>query len=428
MKGRTMRKASLGAKLAALNIAVLAACCLALAATLNHFAFAMADTIEATVAPPAQSVDVSSGNDGSSAVTAAPQDGDSGATAGPASSDSGNAAGVIQEVDDASGSEAFDADAGLAATTPSVDARTAYLATSATVVLVIVAAGGGLTYWIVSRETRGIAELARHVRGCTPDELGKPFEGHGKNRETTELIAAFNGLGGRVANAMESQRRFALAAAHELKTPLAVMRTRLDVFAKRAEPTRGDTLRLTTALSTQTDRLAELVRQLLVLARSETIARADVIDPALVVRSVAEEVSLATGASIACELAPAVASIRAGQALFCTAVRNALQNAVEHGEGSVLVACESGRLVVSNAGAPIQADLAERLFEPFFRTDASRAHVSDGCGLGLATTRAIMRAHGGDARFLPCEDGVSLELTWDSGHLASDATAGAIAG
>lgn len=387
-----MNRLSLATKLACLNIAVLAVCCLGLAMALNLAAFAMADAVEAAVITiPAQSIGPEELKDKLSGM---------------------EASGVIEQ---AYPTQQIDG-------TGSDDARTVYLMQSALVAALTVIMGAILTRVIVKRETKGILDLTRHLLTCPADGLSEPYRTQAPNRETADLVASFNELGARVCDAIDSQKQFALAAAHELKTPLAVMRTRLDVFAKRAHPTAEDTERLVHVLSSQTDRLAELVNQLLVLARSERIERTDRARPVEIAREVAAELEGIGDADILIECETADAEEPLDKALFASAIRNALQNAIEHGAPPVTVTCHAGRIIVSNAGKPIDPKEAERLFEPFVRASSPAAERhSAGYGLGLATTRAIMRAHGGEARFLPQDSGVTLELTWNFADSRTDA-------
>lgn len=381
-----MKNVSLGAKLTALNIAVLAVCSIAIAGTLNASALAMADAIEAQVMSPAQSIDDTPGPIGRADVVA----------------EQPQAAGASDMVGEAPPD-------GLAP----ARVRSDFLANSMGAVTLFVCIGATATYFLVKRETRGIEQLARHLRSCTPDELSRPLHIPAQNRETASLVDAFNNMGLRTSEAIASQRRFALAAAHELKTPLAAMRARLDVFAKREKPTSEDINRLTSTLSTQTDRLSALVSQLLTLARSSTADRSELVDPFAIALDVAEEIESETGSEIEVS-GEGQGCVMADRELMAAAVRNALGNAVAYGRPPYRVVCSPGRIVISNAGDPIPANEGEALFEPFRRGDGSRSRSTGGCGLGLATTREIMRAHGGDARFLPAKAGVSLELSFST--------------
>ncbi|MDO5043076.1 MAG: HAMP domain-containing sensor histidine kinase [Slackia sp.] len=379
-----MNSLSLGAKLAALNIAVLAACSIAIAGALNFSALTMADAIEAQVMLPAQSIDDDLEPAGSvAAIPEQPQ------TAATPNTTEETTAGELA---------------------PS-EARADYLASSVGTVALFVCVGAAATYLLVKRETRGIEQLAHHLRSCSPDDLAQPLRILAQNRETASLVDAFNSMGLRASDAIASQRRFALAAAHEFKTPLAAMRARLDVFAKRKSPTAEDIERLTSTLSTQTDRLSALVSQLLVLARSSTAERNELVDPSAIVLDIAEEIHAKTGIEVEVSNRGA-RHVMADRELMVSAVRNALENAVTHGHPPYRALCCPGSIVISNAGNPISTSDREALFEPLRRGDGSRSRSTGGCGLGLATTREIMRAHGGDARFLPVKSGVSLELSF----------------
>lgn len=384
-----MNKPALGVKLAALNIAVLTICCLAIATALNLSAFAMASAIEAQVGTPAQNI-AESGKGQRPTNTGID-------TAQPHATNPS-----IENVGEPAHSE-VDAVA---------HARSSYFAASILVVAGTVSLGAFCTYRLVRHETHGIEKLAQHLRTCKPENLAQPFESKATNRETHDLISSFNDLGQRTSAAIEAQSRFALAAAHELKTPLAAIRTRIDVFGKHSNPSDADIKRLVNTISTQTNRLSTLVDQLLALARCSHIQREDSVDPAEIASEVAKETSARTGIEISMYRSGEKQPIPANRELLRAAISNILNNAIAYGQPPICLQCSPDRIVVTNAGSPISPLEAERLFDPFQRGDDSRSRTSGGCGLGLATARAIMRAHGGDARFLPVSSGVAIELAF----------------
>lgn len=317
-----MKAVSLRARLTALSVLLLALCCMGLTLALNFSAYDMAGEIEAAAVQPALPAD-------SGAVPPVPEQTDVGHS--------------------------------LTLSVPSQQARTSFSKTSLLYMLLIIAAGGGLTYVLVGRALEPLKRLSEHMKSCTAGNLSRQLPVPQPRDEIAELTDAFNQMSGKLDQSFAMQRRFAQSAAHELRTPLTVLRTKLEVFQKRTGCSREEY-----------DRLLEQVRRdLAPLAEEHQIEL-----------TVEGEEQMVTG----------------NRTLLARVFFNLLENAVKYNRpgGSVHAALSSGSVVtVSDTGPGVPAELRELIFEPFYRVDKSRSRQMGGAGLGLSTVKAIVERHGG---------------------------------
>lgn len=202
--------------------------------------------------------------------------------------------------------------------------------------------------------------------------------------------------------AIRRERAFTRAAAHELKTPLAVLRTHAEALREDIDPAkRGQYLDTVVA---ESDRMAALVGSLMDLARLESggkVEREPLDLAALVGNSAARLSLLAEEKNIELRTQLAPASMLGDRLRLEEVVDNLADNALRHCTpgGAVTVSlAQKGRritLTVDNDGAPIPQKHLDRLFEPFYRGDEGRSRADGGTGLGLAIVRAAVEAHGG---------------------------------
>lgn len=270
---------------------------------------------------------------------------------------------------------------------------------------VAVAAGA---YPVVRRLTRRLESLQRGVEQFGAGALGQRVDESGRD-EVARLAAAFNRTAGRIESLVQSHGRLVAHASHELRSPLARLKVALGLLEDVADPAARQRLRR--EVDDNLRELDALIEEMLLSSRLQAqrggapaLPLHDV-DPLAVV---AEEASRA-GA----ELAPAVAvgTVRAEERLLRRAVRNLLDNARRYGgQGAVEVAVgrDLGQVVIEvlDRGPGVPPELAERIFEPFFRMPG-HAESEGGVGLGLALVRQIAEHHGGQVRVQPRPGGGS---------------------
>ena len=324
-----MKAISLRARLTALSVLLLALCCMGLTLALNFSAYDMADEIGAAVLQPALPAE-------SGAVPTVPEQGG----VGP----------------------------GLTLSTPTQQARTAFSQTSLLYMLLIIAAGGGLTYVLVGRALEPLKRLSEHMKTCTAGDLSRQLPIPRRRDEIAELTDAFNQMTGKLGQSFAMQRRFAQSAAHELRTPLTVLRTKLEVFQKRTGRSREEYDRLLETVAAQTGRLSELVRELLELANLDReMEQGPVALLGLLEQVRGELAPLAEKRRIELTVEGEEQTVTGNRILLARAFFNLMENAVKYNRpgGSVHAALSPGGVVtVSDTGPGVPEELRELIFEP----------------------------------------------------------------
>jgi signal transduction histidine kinase len=213
--------------------------------------------------------------------------------------------------------------------------------------------------------------------------------------ELARLAATLNGMLDRIESGVHEQQRLVADASHELRTPLAAMRAELDV-SLRADALSPAAREVLESTREEVDRLSRTVDDLLTLAAADE-GRLDVLTAPLDLSDVAREAARGADVTLAGGPAPAVGD----PDRLRHAVRNLIENALKFGGGDVRVttwtrAGEAG-VTVADDGPGIPPELADRVFDRFFRVEAARGRATGGSGLGLAIVRAVAEAHGGRA-------------------------------
>ena len=260
----------------------------------------------------------------------------------------------------------------------------------------LLAVVAGLVWLLVGRALRPIEAMRREVEDITHSTLDRRVEHPGTGDEVGRLAGTLNGMLDRLHDAVRRQREFVSDASHELRSPLASVRTMVEVSLR--DPVRTDWAGLGQEVLSETARLEELVDDLLLAARLEEGAlRLEELDFDALVQ--AECRRARDGAAIQTRLTPA--RVRGDAAQLRRAVSNLLDNAVRHAASSVVVTLRrrSGELVltVDDDGPGIAGPERERVFQRFARAQEGRERRSGGAGLGLALVRRVAEAHGGSA-------------------------------
>ena len=263
--------------------------------------------------------------------------------------------------------------------------------------------GGAATYFVSGRALRPIREFSDKIEEVQAQNLADSRIEENKVRELNQLSVSYNKMLERLSDAFEIQRQFTANAAHELRTPLALMQVQLDLYNSTRHPDNdADTLQTIKMVTEQNDRLAKMVKTLLDMSELQTVARDDkIIVGALVDEVLADLEPLAQEKNIKlignCKDITMIGS----DILIYRLVYNLVENAIKynHSEGRVEVTAyrreKSVYLSVEDTGSGIPEELRERVFEPFFRVDKSRSRELGGVGLGLALVREIVRVHDG---------------------------------
>lgn len=282
-------------------------------------------------------------------------------------------------------------------------AKFKYRIESIVYVICTIAVAGVATYMITENCLSPLVNLKNQVANLSAQNLSDSPEGGAPQTgdEIESLFNAFQGMRLRLDSAFETQKRFAANAAHELRTPLAAIQTRLDVFSKHEDHTEEEYQALIGSLRRQTERLSLLVKDLLDMSCMEEVPMQDAIDVAPLMDEIAHELEpLAEkkGMSFRTE---GGGTVLGSDRLIARALYNLAENAVKYGAdgGHVVLAAsfqERNVLIrVEDDGPGIPEEHREKIFEPFYRVDKSRSRAMGGAGLGLPMTRAILERHGG---------------------------------
>ncbi len=263
--------------------------------------------------------------------------------------------------------------------------------------------GGVATYFISGHALRPIRELSDKIEKVQAQNLADSRIEENQVKELNQLSVSYNRMLERLSDAFEIQRQFTANAAHELRTPLALMQVQLDLYHSNSHPDNdADTVQMIKMVTEQNDRLNKMVKTLLDMSELQTVGRDDEIILDALVDEVLEDLEpLAEGKNIRligkCKDITMVGS----DILIYRLVYNLVENAIKynHSGGQVTVTADRKEkhvyLSVEDTGAGIPDELKERVFEPFFRVDKSRSRELGGVGLGLALVREIVRVHDG---------------------------------
>lgn len=263
--------------------------------------------------------------------------------------------------------------------------------------------GGVATYFISGHALRPLRDFSDKIEKVQAQNLADSRIQENQVKELNQLSVSYNRMLERLSDAFEIQRQFTANAAHELRTPLALMQVQLDLYHSNSHPGNdADTVQMIKMVTEQNDRLNKMVKTLLDMSELQTVGRDDEIILDALVDEVLEDLEpLAEGKNIRligkCKDITMVGS----DILIYRLVYNLVENAIKynHSGGQVTVTADRKEkhvyLSVEDTGTGIPEELKERVFEPFFRVDKSRSRELGGVGLGLALVREIVRVHDG---------------------------------
>ena len=263
--------------------------------------------------------------------------------------------------------------------------------------------GGVITFFISGHALKPLCDFSKKIEEVQAQNLSDSQIEENKFSELNQLSVSYNKMLERLSEAFKLQRQFTANAAHELRTPLAVMQLQIDLYNSSKHPDNDTSAQQTISMITeQTERLSKMVRTLLDMSELQTIAR----DEEIAIAALVEEVLA--------DLEPLVQEkginliekcdnvlLMGSDILIYRLVYNLVENAIKYNfsDGTVTVTATQQNsqlhLTVEDTGNGIPEELKERIFEPFFRLDKSRSRELGGVGLGLALVREIVRVHNG---------------------------------
>ena len=313
-----------------------------------------------------------------------------------------------------------------------------FLLRSVIATTIIILLSSVCTYFLTKKALTPLQKLTSEVSQIQAQNLSTQLEVPNSKDEIAQLTSSFNEMLTRLDNAFSTQKQFSANAAHELRTPLAVLQTNLEVFEKKQEPEMVEYRQLFTMIKEQTARLSQLVGTLLDMTNLKSVPRTDHVSLEELVDEVfcdLDPVAEKAGISIhfddsssqdlytdvhtpdASALNNNILNITGSYVLLYRAVYNLVENAIKYNRpnGSVTVSVreQNGQamILVKDTGIGISPENQKKIFDPFFRVDKSRSRAMGGAGLGLALVDSIAKEHGGTVNVLESsETGSTIAL------------------
>ena len=313
-----------------------------------------------------------------------------------------------------------------------------FLLRSVIATTIIILLSSVCTYFLTKKTLTPLQKLTSEVSQIQAQNLSTQLAVPNSKDEIAQLTSSFNEMLARLDNAFSTQKQFSANAAHELRTPLAVLQTNLEVFEKKQEPEMVEYRQLFTMIKEQTARLSQLVGTLLDMTNLKSVPRTDHVSLEELVDEVfcdLDPVAEKAGISIhfddsssqdwhtdvhtpdASALNNNIRNITGSYVLLYRAVYNLVENAIKYNRpnGSVTVSVreQNGQamILVKDTGIGISPENQKKIFDPFFRVDKSRSRAMGGAGLGLALVDSIAKEHGGTVNVLESsETGSTIAL------------------
>ena len=288
------------------------------------------------------------------------------------------------------------------------------------IALAVIALGGAVAYFASGRALKPLKRFTAKAERVQLQSLTEITLSEDEAVEFSRLSRAVNQMLLRLKQTFDAQQQFVGNAAHELRTPLALMQARLDLYMSTDHgdscPETAETIAM---MREQTERLSRMVRTLLDMSELKTVPRTDRIQLAPMIEEVLADLSpLAEKSGVTLSQSGEDLWITGSDVLVYRAIFNLVENGVKYNRpgGSVCVSAsrrgEEAVIEIKDTGCGIPEDFRESVFQPFFRVDKSRSREKGGVGLGLSLVWEIAHLHGGDVRIRESgESGTAIELT-----------------
>ena len=292
------------------------------------------------------------------------------------------------------------------------ETKEAFLLRSVIATTIIILLSSVCTYFLTKKALTPLQKLTSEVSQIQAQNLSTQLPVPNSKDEIAQLTSSFNEMLTRLDNAFSTQKQFSANAAHELRTPLAVLQTNLEVFEKKQEPEMVEYQQLFTMIKEQTARLSQLVGTLLDMTNLKSVPRTDHVSLEELVDEVFCDLDpIAEKAGISIHFNDSSnqdlhTDVTGSYVLLYRAVYNLVENAIKynrpHGSVSVSVKQENGQamVLVTDTGIGISPENQKKIFDPFFRVDKSRSRAMGGAGLGLTLVDSIAKEHRGTVKVL----------------------------
>ena len=276
------------------------------------------------------------------------------------------------------------------------------------ILLVVIVTGSCVAYFLIGHYTKPVQQLSAHMKEISPNTLSDSIEIEGGGEEIQELVKSFNQMTEQLDEAFAMQRRFSASAAHELRTPIAVLRTKLDVFKKKKRK-QSEYDELVDTMETYIDRLSAIIANLLELTETSELGEVEDVSLDAVITTVVDDLeSVAQNNMVNVQIDEQSMTqseaqtfiVKGNTNLLYRALYNLVENAIRYNneEGSVNITLETrgqeGVIIIADTGVGIAPEQRELVFEPFYRVNKSRSREFGGAGIGLSLVKTILKRHG----------------------------------
>lgn len=299
------------------------------------------------------------------------------------------------------------------------DTRDEFWAKSLLITLIITIISSLTMYLVIGHALRPLQNLGKQMGEIQIKNLQTPIVSGNADNEIAQLTNAFNKMLSRLGTNFAEQKQFSANAAHELRTPLAVIRTRLEVLGKSNTVEIEEYKDTIAMITTQIDRLSHVIDVLLEMTELKSAEKTDHISLADMVEEILYDLAaIAEARGITVIQTAGNVEIIGNDTLIYRAIYNLIENAIKYNRdgGKVIIAIEAQENLavvrISDTGNGIEKSEWEHIFEPFFRIDKSRSRSMGGAGLGLALVREIAKEHSGNAKVVKSStEGTTIELS-----------------
>ena len=272
----------------------------------------------------------------------------------------------------------------------------------------VIIAGSCAAYLLAGHYTKPVQQLSARMKEIGPDTLSDSIEIEGGGEEIQELVKSFNQMTEQLDEAFAMQRRFSASAAHELRTPIAVLRTKLDVFKKKKREQR-EYDELVDTMEIYIDRLSSIITDLLEFAETSELGETEDVSLDSVIKTVVDDLkpvaqnnmnNVQIDAHSDKQSEAQTFIVKGNTNLLYRALYNLVENAIRYNdeEGSVNITLETkdheGIVTIADTGVGIAPEQRELVFEPFYRVNKSRSREFGGAGIGLSLVKTILKRHG----------------------------------
>ncbi|MDZ4993692.1 HAMP domain-containing protein [Clostridium perfringens] len=281
--------------------------------------------------------------------------------------------------------------------------------------IIIIIIGSIMIYFILGKMLNPVNKLSKQIEVINEYRLSQRISGFNNGDELSNLQDSFNIMLDRLDRAFESQKRFSSDAAHELKTPLAVLKNSLDVLEIDENPSDEDYRYTVSVFRKQTERMINLVNNLFIMSEQKEYHFNDNVDIHIIINDIVNDLeNKIKDKNLGVNVKVSNLSMNGNNTMLTHAISNIIQNAVKYNNqnGSIDIIvkeCDNNCVItIKDTGIGIEKGKEKEVFEPFYRVDTSRSRKVGGAGLGLTITKDIINRHGGIVTYSPNDGGGSI--------------------